>query len=69
MPGRILKIFVEAGQAVAVAQPLLIMEAMKMEYTLASPRSGTVGELQAREGEQVADGSLILEVIDDNEEE
>ena len=40
--GRILKVFVEAGQAVTLEQPLLIMEAMKMEYTLASPRNGLV---------------------------
>ena len=65
MPGRILKVFVEAGQAVTLEQPLLIMEAMKMEYTLASPRNGRVGEILVKEGDQVSEGSLILEVHDE----
>lgn len=65
MPGRILKVFVEAGQAVTLEQPLLIMEAMKMEYTLASPRNGRVGEIRVKEGDQVSEGGLILEVHDE----
>jgi 3-methylcrotonyl-CoA carboxylase alpha subunit len=65
MPGRILKIFVAAGQQVETGQPLLIMEAMKMEYTLASPRNGVVGDLFAMEGHQISEGSLILEVHDE----
>ena len=65
MPGRILKIFVAPGQAVALEQPLLIMEAMKMEYTLASPRNGFVGEILVKEGDQVSEGGLILEVHDE----
>ena len=64
MPGRILKVFVAAGQTVTLEQPLLIMEAMKMEYTLASPRNGRVGEILVKEGDQVTEGGLILEVHD-----
>ena len=66
MPGRILKVFVEAGRTVEVEQPLLIMEAMKMEYTLTSPRNGVVGDILVKEGDQVSEGGLILEVHDES---
>lgn len=42
MPGRIVKVLVRVGDAVATGQPLLIMEAMKMEHTIHSPREGTI---------------------------
>ena len=42
MPGRIVKIMVSVGDVVASGQPLLIMEAMKMEHTIHSPREGTI---------------------------
>ena len=42
MPGRIVKVMVGVGDAVANGQPLLIMEAMKMEHTIHSPREGII---------------------------
>ena len=42
MPGRIVKVMVSVGDAVASGQPLLIMEAMKMEHTIHSPREGKI---------------------------
>ena len=42
MPGRIVKVMVSAGDVVANGQPLLIMEAMKMEHTIHSPREGKI---------------------------
>ncbi len=42
MPGRIVKVMVSAGDTVAAGQPLLIMEAMKMEHTIHSPREGKI---------------------------
>ena len=42
MPGRIAKVMVSVGDAVASGQPLLIMEAMKMEHTIHSPREGKI---------------------------
>jgi 3-methylcrotonyl-CoA carboxylase alpha subunit len=45
MPGRIVKVMVSAGDVVASGQPLLIMEAMKMEHTIHSPREGKIEEV------------------------
>ena len=45
MPGRIVKVMVGVGDAVANGQPLLIMEAMKMEHTIHSPREGKIEEV------------------------
>lgn len=53
MPGLIKAMFVTAGQEVAEGDPLCILEAMKMEHKLLSPRDGTVSEVLASEGSQV----------------
>ncbi len=45
MPGRIVKVMVDVGDAVANGQPLLIMEAMKMEHTIHSPREGKIEKM------------------------
>lgn len=63
MPGSIVKIMVEVGQQVAESQPLLIVEAMKMETTLYSQISGIVKEINCKEKEQV-DSDKILIVIE-----
>jgi len=60
MPGLVKVVFAEAGEKVAKDQPLLILEAMKMEHTLKAPRDGTVGDLLVEEGEQVTDGTILL---------
>lgn len=59
MPGKILALLVEVGQAVEAGQGLVVMEAMKMENELKAPRAGTVGELGVREGEAVETGALL----------
>jgi 3-methylcrotonyl-CoA carboxylase alpha subunit len=60
MPGRIRRIEVSAGQAVAEKQPLVIMESMKMETTLAAPRAGTVVEVKCQVGQIVEMGELLV---------
>ena len=60
MPGLVKVVFAEAGEKVAKDQPLLILEAMKMEHTLKAPRDGMVGDLLVEEGEQVTDGTILL---------
>ena len=60
MPGKIVALLVAAGQAVKKGDPLLIMEAMKMEHTIAAPKEGIVKELMYRVGDQVADGAQLL---------
>jgi len=54
MPGAVLAVSVAEGDAVVAGQPLLVIEAMKMEHTIAAPTDGVVAELAVREGQQVA---------------
>ncbi|MFO0998301.1 MAG: acetyl/propionyl/methylcrotonyl-CoA carboxylase subunit alpha [Alphaproteobacteria bacterium] len=60
MPGKILKVFVKAGDTVRRGAPLVMMEAMKMEHTIAAPADGTVSAVRYRAGEQVAEGEELL---------
>jgi biotin carboxyl carrier protein len=60
MPGKIVRILVQAGVAVAARQPLVVVEAMKMENELRSSRAGTVSEIHAREGQSVEAGALLV---------
>ena len=59
MPGLVRRVLVEVGTTVAAGQPLLVLEAMKMEQTVASPAAGVVAELRAKAGEQVAAGQVL----------
>jgi 3-methylcrotonyl-CoA carboxylase alpha subunit len=60
MPGRIVSIAVEAGQAVAAGQTLVVLEAMKMEHALTAPADGRVAEVRVALGEQVAEGVVAV---------
>ncbi|MCF3640371.1 acetyl/propionyl/methylcrotonyl-CoA carboxylase subunit alpha [Rhizobium sp. TRM95111] len=60
MPGLVRQVSVGAGQTVARGQPLVTMEAMKMELVLAAPRDGVVAELAVAVGAQVSEGALLL---------
>jgi len=60
MPGLIKEILASAGQTVTEGEPLLIMEAMKMEMTLAAPRAGVIGEVLVEVGAQVTDGAVLI---------
>lgn len=60
MPGRVLALLVNAGDTVRRGQALAVMEAMKMEHTIAAPRDGRVSELLCRVGDQVKEGSELL---------
>jgi len=60
MPGVIVKLLVEAGAAVEKGQPLLIMEAMKMEHRICAPADGTVESFYFEPGDQVAGGDELL---------
>ena len=56
MPGVVLKILVNVGDAVAKGAPLLILEAMKMEHQITAPRDGTIAAINCKEGEMVQPG-------------
>jgi 3-methylcrotonyl-CoA carboxylase alpha subunit len=60
MPGKVVAFLAKTGEAVKAGQPLAVMEAMKMEHTIAAPRDGTVAELLYGVGDQVAEGAELL---------
>ena len=60
MPGKVVSFAVKAGDVVKKGQPLAVMEAMKMEHTIAAPADGTVAELMFAPGDQVTEGSELL---------
>ncbi len=60
MPGRIVAVFVKNGQTVAKGAPLITMEAMKMEHTIAAAGDGVVDEVLFNVGDQVAEGTQLL---------
>jgi 3-methylcrotonyl-CoA carboxylase alpha subunit len=62
MPGRIRRMEVKAGERVAAKQPVVVMESMKMETTLAAPRDGVVTEVKCAAGQTVEMGELLVVV-------
>ncbi|MDM0012287.1 acetyl/propionyl/methylcrotonyl-CoA carboxylase subunit alpha [Variovorax sp. J22P168] len=62
MPGKVVSFAVKAGDKVSRGQPLAVMEAMKMEHTIAAPADGTVEELLYAPGDQVTEGSELLRI-------
>ncbi len=60
MPGKVVSIAVKAGDKVSKGQPLAVMEAMKMEHTIAAPTDGVVTEVLYAPGDQVMDGAELL---------
>jgi biotin carboxyl carrier protein len=62
MPGTVIKVLVEAGARVAARQPLLVLEAMKMETPLVSPYDATVRAVHVSEGDRVAGGAVLVEL-------
>ncbi|MBO0733319.1 MAG: acetyl/propionyl/methylcrotonyl-CoA carboxylase subunit alpha [Methylocapsa sp.] len=60
MSGRIAALLVAAGSAVETNQPLLILEAMKMEHLLRAPRGGIVKDLPFKAGDQVPEGAELV---------
>ena len=62
MPGKIIAVKAKAGDSVKAGDPLIIMEAMKMEMTLEAPRDGVVAEVSAEADALVADGEMLLKL-------
>jgi 3-methylcrotonyl-CoA carboxylase alpha subunit len=62
MPGKVVSFAVQAGDKVRKGQPLAVMEAMKMEHTIAAPADGEVAELLYAPGDQVAEGAELLKL-------
>ncbi len=62
MPGKVVSFAVNVGDKVKAGQPLAVMEAMKMEHTMAAPADGEVLELLYAPGDQVAEGAELLKL-------
>jgi 3-methylcrotonyl-CoA carboxylase alpha subunit len=60
MPGKVVAVIAASGQQVKKGEPLVIMEAMKMEHTISAPSAGLVEEVLYQVGDQVADGAPLL---------
>jgi acetyl/propionyl-CoA carboxylase alpha subunit len=60
MPGKVLRVMVSVGQEVLEGQGVVVVEAMKMENELKSPKNGVVKELRAKVGDSVDTGALLL---------
>jgi 3-methylcrotonyl-CoA carboxylase alpha subunit len=60
MPGKVIAIHAAAGDRVRRGQPLLVLEAMKMEHAIVAPHDGTVEEVRYRVGDQVDEGATLV---------
>ena len=60
MPGKIVRVLTHVGAAVSARQPLVVVDAMKMENELRAVGDGTVAEVHAREGLSVEAGALLI---------
>jgi biotin carboxyl carrier protein len=60
MPGRIVKVLVKPHETVAARQPLVVVEAMKMENELRAPRGGVVTEVRVSEGASVEANTVLV---------
>ena len=59
MPGKVVRVLVESGSAVAAGQGLLVVEAMKMQNEIKSPKEGKVERINVREGQAVNAGEVL----------
>ncbi len=62
MNGRVVAVLVKAGERVAAGQPVMTLEAMKMEHVHTAPISGTISAIDVAEGEQVTTGKIVVEI-------
>ena len=62
MNGRVVAILVKAGDRVTAGQPVLTLEAMKMEHVHAAGADGTIAMIDAAEGDQVTTGQIVIEI-------
>lgn len=67
MPGKVTKVLVQEGQIVDKGQAVVVMEAMKMEYTLKSDLAGPVEKVKATVGAQVSLGDVLVQIAQEPE--
>lgn len=64
LPGTVLDIFVREGDIVKIGQKLLLLEAMKMENTINADKEGKVTAINARKGDNVMEGDVLMQIGD-----
>ena len=62
MPGRVVKVFVSEGDTVEPGDPLIVVEAMKMENRVQAPISGTVSSVYVQEGDEVNPDETLIQL-------
>jgi geranyl-CoA carboxylase alpha subunit len=62
MTGRVAALFVKVGDRVAAGEPVMTLEAMKMEHVHTAGISGTISSIDVAEGEQVTTGQIVVEI-------
>jgi geranyl-CoA carboxylase alpha subunit len=62
MSGRVVAVLVKQGERVAAGQPVMTLEAMKMEHVHTAPISGTISAIDVAEGEQLTTGKVVVEI-------
>jgi 3-methylcrotonyl-CoA carboxylase alpha subunit len=67
MPGRVLDVLVAAGARVVRGQALMVLEAMKMEHTIAAPADGVVARVSYAAGDLVEEGAMLLAFEEGND--
>jgi 3-methylcrotonyl-CoA carboxylase alpha subunit len=65
MPGKVLNVLAKAGAAVTRGETLAVLEAMKMEHALTAPRDGVIEAVHATAGQQVADGDVLVMLVEE----
>ncbi|NOZ66915.1 MAG: biotin/lipoyl-binding protein, partial [Alphaproteobacteria bacterium] len=68
MPGKVTQVMVSDGDMVAQGQPLMILEAMKMEHTIKAQIAGRIEGLSLAAGDQVADGEVLIRIVGEDTE-
>jgi biotin carboxyl carrier protein len=63
MPGRVIAVRAAAGDAVVAHQPIVVIEAMKMEHAVTTPNDGILERLSVTVGQQVQRGDILAEVV------
>lgn len=66
MPGKITKVFIKEGEIVQKGQAVVVMEAMKMEYTLKVELAGPVEKVAAKVGAQVSLGDVLVQIAQES---
>jgi propionyl-CoA carboxylase alpha chain len=69
MPGTVVAVRAATDEDVSAGQPVLVLEAMKMQHTVSAPHDGVVAELSVHTGAQVAAGSVLAVVTESTDPE